>query len=92
MRRTSLYNLIAFNLISTTFSLGVEAVGIDVVSVGMASADVDADVEVDAYRAGTIDLAAAGPASTRSPVSCGSDRRMITPLLALVLRRGICLD
>jgi len=61
--------LIAFNLISTTFSLGVEAVGIDVVSVGMASADVDVDVEVDAYRAGTTALAAAGLANTRSPVS-----------------------
>ena len=87
MRRTSLYSLIAFNLISTTFSLGV-----DRVSVGTASADVEVDVEVDAYRAGTTALAGAGLASTRSPVSCERERRMITPLLALVLRRGICLD
>ena len=84
--------MIAFNLISTTFSLGVEAVGADTVSVGMASAEVDVDVEVDAYRAGTTALAGAGLASTRSPVSCERERRIITPLLALVLRRGICLD
>lgn len=92
MRQTSLYSLIAFNLISTTFSLGVDAAGADRFSVGMASADVDVDVEVDAYRAGPTALATEGLANTRSPVSCESDRRIITPLLALVLRRGICLD
>jgi hypothetical protein len=82
-----LYSLIAFNLISSTFSLG--GCDADKASVGMASGDVDADfgIEVDAYRTGT--TARTGLAIVRSPLIWETDRRIITRLLPLEWsRRG----
>jgi hypothetical protein len=82
-----LYNLIAFNLISSTFSLG--GCDADKASVGMASGDVDVDVgvEVDAYRTGTTARAVPGLARVRIPWIVVKDERIIPGSLAVYLYR-----